>query len=72
VEIGNQLQGLIVDAVTDLVNINASEIQPPPKMSAEPANIYLDGLVPVGERMVNVLSLEKLGGHDSPALAAAA
>jgi purine-binding chemotaxis protein CheW len=71
VHIGEQLQGLIVDAVTDVVNISSGDIQPAPETGAGPANHYLEGLVPVGDRMVMLLALERLAG-DSAALAEAA
>lgn len=60
VRIADQLQGLIVDAVNDIVSINGEDIQPPPNMG-EGAFNFLEGLVSVDDRMVMVLSLDELG-----------
>lgn len=59
VRIADQLQGLIVDAVNDIVSINSEALQPAPAIT-ENASIALEGLIPVEDRMVMVLSLEAL------------
>lgn len=59
VRIADQLQGLIVDAVNDIVSINSEELQPAPALG-EHAPSGLEGLIPVDDRMVMVLSLEAL------------
>ncbi len=60
VQIGAQLQGLVVDAVSDVVNVSSSEVQPAPETGQNSTCDYLDGLVPVGDRMVMLLALDKL------------
>jgi purine-binding chemotaxis protein CheW len=60
VRIADQLQGLIVDAVNDIVSIASEEMQPPPSLGGEGASSFLEGLVSVEDRMVMVLSLEEL------------
>ena len=59
VRIADQLQGLIVDAVNDIVSINSEALQPAPAIT-ENSSIALEGLIPVDDRMVMVLSLEAL------------
>jgi len=72
VRIADQLQGLIVDAVNDIVTINGEDLQPPPNMG-DGAFGFLEGLVSVDDRMVMVLSLEALGlDQDVAALGEAA
>jgi len=72
VRIADQLQGLIVDAVNDIVTINGEDLQPPPNMG-DGSFGFLEGLVSVDDRMVMVLSLEALGlDQDVAALGEAA
>lgn len=72
VQIGDQLQGLIVDAVNDIVAIEPGDVQPPPSLGGGATSEYLEGLVPVDGRMVMVLKLEELAREDDPAPAAEA
>jgi purine-binding chemotaxis protein CheW len=72
VRIADQLHGLIVDAVNDIVTINEEELQAPPSLGSDPTASYLEGLISVEDRMVMVLALEQLSfdlGHLSLAAA---
>jgi purine-binding chemotaxis protein CheW len=60
VRIADQLHGLIVDAVNDIVSINEEDLQAPPSLGADSTASYLEGLVSVDDRMVMVLELEQL------------
>jgi purine-binding chemotaxis protein CheW len=60
VQLGTQLQGLIVDAVNDIVTLAEGSLQPPPTIGEDTASDFLDGLASVDDRMVMVLSLTKL------------
>jgi purine-binding chemotaxis protein CheW len=60
VRIADQLHGLIVDAVNDIVSINEEDLQAPPSLGADSTASYLEGLVSVEDRMVMVLQLEQL------------
>ena len=59
VRIAEQLRGLIVDAVNDIVTIKDDELQPPPSGSDTSSGL-LEGLVSIEERMVMVLDLDNL------------
>ena len=59
VRIADQLQGLIVDGVNDIVSIDSEALQPPPVLG-DGATSFLEGLISVDDRMVMVLSLEAL------------
>ncbi|SNS29348.1 purine-binding chemotaxis protein CheW [Sphingomonas laterariae] len=72
VQIADQLQGLIVDAVNDIVSIDEAELQPAPALGNETAGAFLDGLVPVEGRMVMVLNLDRLSGEAAEPVADAA
>ena len=59
-QIGGQLRGLIVDAVSDIVTAQEEDIQPPPATSGDAVVPYLEGLVAQEDRMVMVLDLPGL------------
>jgi len=59
VRIGDHLQGLIVDAVNDIVTLEEGSLQPPPGIVGGGAT-YLDGIASVDDRMVMVLALDRL------------
>jgi purine-binding chemotaxis protein CheW len=66
VRIADQLHGLIVDAVNDIVTINEEELQAPPSLGGDSTASYLEGLISVEDRMVMVLALDHLSfdlGH---------
>jgi purine-binding chemotaxis protein CheW len=67
VQIAGQSAGLIVDSVSDLVQLAAGSLQQPPSMGESEEAAFIEGLAPVGDRMVLVLRLEAL----SPAALAA-
>ncbi|TZG26197.1 chemotaxis protein CheW [Sphingomonas montanisoli] len=60
VRIGEQLHGMIVDAVNDIVAIDEGTLQPPPALGNGDTTSYLEGLVTVEDRMVMVLALDNL------------
>ncbi|WP_022671630.1 chemotaxis protein CheW [Novosphingopyxis baekryungensis] len=60
VQIGEQMQGIIVDAVNDIVTVSPDAMQPLPDMGDSVASNFLDGLATIDERLILVLSLERL------------
>jgi purine-binding chemotaxis protein CheW len=60
VRIGDQLQGLIVDAVNDIVTVSAEDMQPLPDVGESPAAGFLDGLATIDSRLILVLALDRL------------
>lgn len=60
VNVGDQLQGIIVDAVNDIVTVLPDSIQPLPDMEDADARYFLDGLITIEERMIIVLALDRL------------
>jgi purine-binding chemotaxis protein CheW len=60
VRVGGQLQGLIVDAVNDIVAIDEADLQQPPNIQADSAASLIQGLAAVEDRMVMVLALDRL------------
>ena len=60
VRIGDQLQGLIVDAVNDIVTVAADNMQPLPDMGEAVVANFLEGLATIEERLILILALERL------------
>src|SRR3546814_4920728 len=50
VRIDEQLHGLIVDAVNDIVTVDDEAMQAPPSLSTDSASAFLQGLVAVEDR----------------------
>ncbi len=60
VHVGDRMQGIIVDAVNDIVTILPEAMQPVPDMGDNPATRFLDGLATTEDRLILVLSLDRL------------
>ena len=60
VRIGEQLQGIIVDAVNDIVTVSTEDMQPLPDMGEAAAAQFLDGLATIDQRLILVLALDRL------------
>jgi purine-binding chemotaxis protein CheW len=59
VRIGEQLQGLIVDAVNDIVTVPDDDMQPLPDVGETPAAQFLEGLATIDQRLILVLALDR-------------
>jgi purine-binding chemotaxis protein CheW len=60
VRVNEQLQGLIVDAVNDIVTIDEDNLQAPPDVSGNRLGEIIRGLASIDDRMVMILALEAL------------
>ena len=60
VRIGEQLQGLIVDAVNDIVTVPDDGMQPLPDIGEAPAAGFLEGLATIDQRLILILALDRL------------
>ncbi|KZC38095.1 MULTISPECIES: chemotaxis protein CheW [Rhodanobacter] len=60
VAVAERLFGIVVDAVSDVVDIDMAAIRPVPDMGAIVDTRYLKGLATHAERMVMLLDVEKL------------
>jgi purine-binding chemotaxis protein CheW len=59
--------GVVVDGVSDVVDVNTAEVKAAPELGAKGATDYIRGLVPVSERMVVLLDIDRLIGSDMAA-----
>src|SRR5579859_5920223 len=56
--------GVVVDGVSDVVDVKNAEVKPAPELGSSGATDYIRGLVPVSERMVVLLDIDRLIGAD--------
>jgi purine-binding chemotaxis protein CheW len=52
--------GLRVDSVSDVVDVDTTQIQPPPPVASEETQRFLNGLVQVGDRVLILLNLPEI------------
>ncbi|GAA0540120.1 purine-binding chemotaxis protein CheW [Rhizomicrobium palustre] len=57
---GERTTGILVDAVSDIITLTESEIQPPPDVMGQSAERNVDGIAILDGRMVTILSAESL------------
>jgi purine-binding chemotaxis protein CheW len=58
------MRGIVVDSVSDVLDVNEDGIKPAPKLEHAVSNRYISGVVTIGERMVVLLDLDRLFGSD--------
>jgi len=54
--------GVVVDGVSDVVDVDEAEVRPPPELGTRAATDFIRGLVPVAERMLVLLDIDRLIG----------
>ena len=60
ISINDQLQGIIADAVNDIVTVMQDDLQPPPGTGDQVGPAFLEALATVDDRVISVLSLDRL------------
>jgi purine-binding chemotaxis protein CheW len=60
VVIQEKIMGLVVDAVSDVLNIDKKDIQPPPQFGANVDVSFLRGIGKSGEKLVALLDMDRL------------
>ncbi|WP_031556346.1 chemotaxis protein CheW [Parvularcula oceani] len=65
VQAGTQLVGLIVDAVADILSISHDHLQPTPQVASEAAQAFVESVAAVDERMIQLIRLQEVFGHDA-------
>jgi len=58
VQLGNQTTGLLVNAVSDILSVPRSALQPPPDLLADAEQGFIEALTIVDGRMIRVLDLQ--------------
>lgn len=68
-DVEGELMGFIVDAVSEVIRVSASEIQPsPPVVSGNLEQECIAGVINHGERLLVVLELERMFSHEEKQL----
>ena len=57
---GEQIMGLVVDAVSDVYNVSGEQLKPPPDFGGAISTEFVKGLATVGEKMVVLLAIDYL------------
>jgi purine-binding chemotaxis protein CheW len=60
VVVQEKVMGLIVDAVSDVLDIAKSDIQPPPKFGAKIDVSFLNGIGKSGDKLIALLNMDQL------------
>jgi purine-binding chemotaxis protein CheW len=64
VRVGAKTVGVVVDAVSDVLNIPVKDVQPTPDFGAQVDARFISGLAKTGDRLVILLDIDKvLGGE---------
>jgi purine-binding chemotaxis protein CheW len=72
VRVGTKTVGVVVDAVSDVLNIPLKDIQPTPDFGSQVDARFISGLAKAGERLVVLLDIEKVLASDGSVLASVA
>jgi purine-binding chemotaxis protein CheW len=70
VTVGTRSIGLVVDAVSDVVDITREGIEPPPELGSTIDTSFMSGMAKAGERLLLLLDIQRLLGADGLASAA--
>ena len=58
--INNQMVGLLVDAVSDILTVTDDLIQPTPDVGCEQVRTFVKGIMAVDGRMISLISLDRV------------
>ena len=60
VQTGRNIVGLLVDAVSDIINMSAEKVQPTPDVGSEAARAFVVGVMAIEDRMISLIALESV------------
>jgi purine-binding chemotaxis protein CheW len=60
--------GIVVDGVSDVVDVNTAQVKPAPDLGSREATDYIRGLMPVADRMVVLLDIDRLISGQLPGM----
>ena len=58
--IGEQLVGLLVDAVSDILTVTEDTMQPTPDVAYDAERAFVKGLLPIDGRLISLVSLDRM------------
>jgi len=57
-QVEDQIVGLLVDAVSDILTIHSEKIQPTPDVASQTVKEFVRGVISIEERMINLIDLK--------------
>jgi purine-binding chemotaxis protein CheW len=69
VTVGTRMTGLIVDGVSDVLNIAPTDIQPTPDFGGQVDARFIDGMARAGDKLVVLLDIDRVLAGDEIAVA---
>lgn len=67
VRVAQKTVGLVVDAVSDVLDVHVDQIAPPPQLEAGGDTEFMSGLARTGEQLIVLLDIERTLGEVSSA-----
>ncbi|SDX32535.1 chemotaxis protein CheW [Roseicitreum antarcticum] len=58
--VGNQTVGFLVDAVSDILGISPSAIQPTPDVTSSAAQTFIEGVIAVDQQMLRIIDIHQV------------
>jgi purine-binding chemotaxis protein CheW len=71
VTVGAKIMGLVVDSVSDVLDIARSDVRPTPDLGRREDTRFISGMANVGDRLVVLLDIDTLLAEDAASEAAA-
>jgi purine-binding chemotaxis protein CheW len=62
VMVGTRIVGLIVDAVSDVLDVKSSEVAPTPEFGTTVDTSFMTGMAKAGERLILLLDIDRVAG----------
>lgn len=59
-QVGTQVVGLLVDAVSDIITVQTDSIQPTPAVASDMARNFVRGVLAIDGRMISLIALENV------------
>ena len=59
-QVGHQVIGVLVDAVSDIITVGENIVQPPPDLASSKVRNFVQGLLAIESRMVSLISLDRV------------
>ena len=60
VNVGGRTLGLLVEAVSDIINVSDDMVQPTPDVACDHVKTFVKGLFAIDGRMVSLISLDRV------------
>jgi purine-binding chemotaxis protein CheW len=59
-QVGKQIVGLLVDAVSEILTVSDDMVQPTPDVASEMAKTFVRGVLAINERMISLIALDEI------------